>query len=153
MERATFPDAMERTTIPDTPDTERTDPLTPAPSTDSVEVSVDLESSAHPRSRRTLTDPARSLAKTARSAGQSKSPQLPEEQSSNTTMQSMMRPDLKMSGVPDSRRFLSIENDLDQLSATVRLLEKGLIGAQKEARIAWILATVALVLAALAVAL
>lgn len=144
---------MERTTIPDTPDTERTEPPTPMPGSESVEVSVTLESSVHARAPRTVSDPAKSLAKTARSAGQSASPSLPEAQNSHTTMQSMKKPDVKLSGVPHSRRFLSIENDLDQVSATMRLMEKGLISAQKEARIAWILATAALVLAALAMAL
>ncbi len=144
---------MERTTIPDTPDTERTEPPTPSPGIESVEVSVEMGSSVHPRTPRTLTDPARSLAKTARSAGHSTAPRLSEEQNSHTTMQSMKRPDVKMSGVPHSRRFLSIENDVDQISAALRLTEKGLISAQKEARIAWILATVALIFAALAIAL
>jgi hypothetical protein len=118
-----------------------------------------MESSVVPEGVRTLSNPARSLAKTARSAEHDRAPSAQkltapsEEQNSNTTQQSMLKPYVKMSGVPQSRRFLSIENDLSQVDAALRLLEKGLISAQKEARIAWILATVALLIAALAVAL
>lgn len=144
-------DELERSTLPDGPDTEPSDPLSDTMS--SEEVSVSMESSVLPQALRTSSDPARSLAATARSAENERARTPIAEQNSHTTQQSMRKPDIKMSGVPHSRRFLSIENDLAQVDAALRLLEKGLISAQKEARIAWILATVAVLAAALAVAL
>lgn len=151
---------LERSTLPDGPDTEPSDPLSDtmtsgseAVSSGSEEVLVSMESSVLPQAIRTASDPARSLAATARSAENTRVRAPSEEQNSHTTQQSMRKPDVKMSGVPHSRRFLSIENDLAQVDAALRLLEKGLISAQKEARIAWILAAIAVLTAALAAAI
>lgn len=144
---------QERITIPDGPDTVPTDPLSETLCSESEEVSVNMESSLLPQGVRTVSSPARSLAKTARSPDDGRVRAPVEEQNSHTTQQSMTKPEAKMSGVPQSRRFLSIENDLSQVDAALRLLEKGLVSAQKEARIAWILATVAVLIAAVAMAL
>jgi hypothetical protein len=73
--------------------------------------------------------------------------------SSSTTLQSMKRPEQPVGGVPHSRRFLRIENDLDQAVASIRLLEKSLVKAKNEARLAWVVALVAAALAGAALAL
>lgn len=143
----------ERSTLPDGPDTEPSELLSESMSSNSEDISVRMESSVHPAPQAKFNEPAaRSLAKTARSAENDGTVSHP-AQNSNTTQQSMQKPDLKASEVPHSRRFLSIENDLAQLDASFRLMEKSVISAQKEARIAWILATVALLAAALKIAL
>lgn len=123
----------------------------PSPTSDSVEVSVDLESSGEP-ARTTLVDGSQ-LARTTRSRAHSKEAKVAPTGHSSTTLQSMMKPDASSSGVPHTRRFLRIENDLDQTTATVRLLEKRLSGVQKEARVALFVALLALLIAALALAL
>jgi hypothetical protein len=143
----------ERSTLPDGPDTEPSDLLSESMSSESEDISVRMESSAHPAAQTTASHPARSLAKTARSAENDGVLAPQAAQNSNTTQQSMQKPDVKLSEVPHSRRFLSIENDLSQLDASFRLMEKSVISAQKEARIAWILATAALLAAALGIAL
>lgn len=70
--------------------------------------------------------------------------------SSHTTMQSMKRPEEVPGEVPHSRRFLRIENDLDQARANIKLLKKAVERAQREARIAWLVALCALVAAGVA---
>jgi hypothetical protein len=72
---------------------------------------------------------------------------------SNTTLQSMKRPEETPGEVPHSRRFLRIENDVDQARASIKLLKKALEKAQREARFAWIVALVAAMLAGAALAL
>lgn len=74
----------------------------------------------------------------------------PSEATSHTTMQSMQRPELKPGGIPHTRRFLSIERDLQQQSASTRLIAKQLESARREARLALALATIALLAAVLA---
>lgn len=72
---------------------------------------------------------------------------------SNTTLQSMKRPEQVSGGVPHSRRFLHIENELDQAMASIRLLEKSVEKLKNEARFAWIVALLAAALAGAGLAL
>jgi hypothetical protein len=65
----------------------------------------------------------------------------------------MKRPEETPGEVPHSRRFLRIENDVDQARASIKLLKKALEKAQREARFAWIVALVAAMLAGAALAL
>jgi hypothetical protein len=67
--------------------------------------------------------------------------------SSHTTLQSMKRPEEVPGEVPHSRRFLRIENDLDQARANIKLLKKAVEKAQRDARLAWIVALLAGIIA------
>ena len=71
----------------------------------------------------------------------------------NTTLQSMMRPDLLGYPIYDPRRFASIERELSEASAALRFLEKRLNRLEKDSRIALFLAGFALLVAALSLAL
>lgn len=71
---------------------------------------------------------------------------LPQTQDSNTTLQSMMRPESSSAGVPHTRRFLSIERELEQLGASIKLLEKRLESTKRDVKVAWIAAGAAALL-------
>ncbi|GEM_PF-2961205 len=66
---------------------------------------------------------------------------------SNTTLQSLMRPEISPSSMSHTRRFLHIECDLDQCNAAIKLLEKRLAKAQLRSRVTLGLAALALLLA------
>lgn len=67
----------------------------------------------------------------------------------NTTLQSMIRPDLMAHGLSDPRRFLSIERELSEASASIRFLEKRLNRLERDGRFVLALAAVAVLFAAL----
>jgi len=67
-----------------------------------------------------------------------------------TTLQSMMRPDLMPQGASDQRRFLSIERELSEDSAAIKFLEKRLNRLEKDSRIALAVAAFALLLTVVA---
>lgn len=154
------------TSPPETPDTERGQPPTPNPSTDSISVDVgDHPGTARsgtvsmddPHERETIKD---DLAVEQRARAMSSVPaqntlrSIPQgSKSSNTTLQSMKRPEQVPGGVPNSRRFLHIENDLDQAMANIRLLEKSLGKVQIQVRLAGIVAALAVLLGVAALAL
>jgi hypothetical protein len=154
------------TSPPETPDTERGQPPTPPVSTDSVSVDI----SEHPGTSRSgtpaLDDPHErktikdDLSEMERGRTMSSVPaknalrSVPQaSKGSNTTLQSMKRPEQVPGGEPHSRRFLRIESDLDQALANIRLLEKSLGRARNEARFAWIVAVCAVLLGVAALAL
>src|SRR5690606_9294984 len=88
----------ERSTLPDGPDTEPSELLSETMSVESEDISVRLESSAEPTPRTKVNEPAaRSLARTARSAENETAFSPPTGQNSNTTQQSMQKPDIKVS--------------------------------------------------------
>lgn len=69
--------------------------------------------------------------------------QLPLKGDSNTTLQSMKRPEVAASGVTQTRRFLSIERDLEQMNATLKLLDKRCTHLENSVKMAWIAAAIA----------
>ena len=62
---------------------------------------------------------------------------------SNTTLQSMKRPEVTTTGATHTRRFMSIERDLEQMNATIKLLEKRCKRAENRVKMAWIAAAIA----------
>jgi hypothetical protein len=156
--------------ISESPDTEIGAPLTPVPSTESIDVIVPPVDSPTDANRPvpTLASPDNEQAKAPTSVPlESPAKFVPDSRrataaqvtagkardGSNTTLQSMMHPEPVSIGVPQSRRFLSIERELEQCGAAIRLLKKEQMRLQRDARSAWIIAGVALLLAGAAIAL
>jgi hypothetical protein len=67
----------------------------------------------------------------------------------NTTLQSMMRPEMMAHVFADPRRFLSIERELSEAGAAIKFLEKRLVRAEKDNRIALAVAALGVLLAVL----
>lgn len=162
--------AESRADVSDTaaPSTEKTGALSPSPPEEVLQIPAGSTSGSGLRTsdpptdpdqeNLSLTDPSRYspfasrapvttstlAAKSSNSGEQSSNAG---EQSSNTTMQSMQRPEVAAGGVSQTRRFLSIERDLEQQSATTRLLQKQIEATRREARIALGLGVLALLAA------
>lgn len=148
--------AEPRTTeTPPQPDTEPSSPLTPAGDHISVDVvqaseldakATDDASAELARSQAATRDAISNLSVTQQSPltrmESTKAP-LPLKGDSNTTLQSMKRPEVAASGVTQTRRFLSIERDLEQMNAALKLLEKRCTRAENSAKLAWIAAGIA----------
>lgn len=156
------PHELERDPASFSPDTEIGAPLTPVPSTESVDVVVTPQRPVESALNPTLTSHAATphtdtedLTSTTKgtfsphsrraTAAQVREGKVGE--GSSTTLQSMMRPEITMKGTSHTRRFLSIERELEQCGATIRLLEKEQIQLRRDTRIAWGVAGLALVAA------
>lgn len=153
------------------PDTELAPPLTPVPATAPLSSAESIDVDLNPSSARegqtgpnpTLAsrDQTRSLPQfdSPRSSGKGSfgpdsgratAAQVTKSRSkegAHTTMQSVMRPELTSTGAPHSRRFLSIERELEQSTAAIKFLKKEQVRLQKGLRTAWVLAGVALLTA------
>lgn len=128
---------------PPQPDTEPSCPLTPAGEHISVDVVAPSESA---RSQAAARDAISNLSVTQQSPltrMESTKAQLPLKGDSNTTLQSMKRPEVAASGVTQTRRFLSIERDLEQMNATLKLLDKRCTRLENSVKMAWIAAAIA----------
>lgn len=163
--------ALEPTSV--APDTEHAVPLTPVPSTASIPSSeatdVDSHLSSHPKAEtgRTQTLVSREQAQSSLrpdalsdsddrgyfgpDSGRATADQIrmarSKKQGTHTTMQSVMRPEPSSTGAPHSRRFLSIEREIEQSTAAIKFLKKEQIRLQKGLRAAWIVAGLALLVA------
>jgi hypothetical protein len=162
-------DAPEPTSV--APDTEHAAPLTPVPPTASIpstdSIDVDLQSSSD---RKTETGPNPTLVSREQATASLRPDSLPTSErghfgpdsgrataaqiakprskdGTHTTMQSVMRPELATTGAPHSRRFLSIEREIEQSTAAIKFLKKEQIRLQKGLRLAWIVAGLALLVA------
>ena len=138
------------------PDTERSAPLDLAGSQPNLGTSSRVASEFSGIKNRTVPQqheavglaPARELDLHAPAQPLESTPSIPvQEGTHNTTLQSMIRPDLMSHGLSDPRRFLSIERELSESSAAVKFLEKRLNRIEKDSRVALALAGLALLLA------
>ena len=139
------------TTTPPQPDTEPSFPMTPPGEHISVDVVphsqlIQETSPEFTRSEAVTLDAMERLSATQQSRltpMESTKAKLPLKDGSNTTLQSMKRPEVSTTGATHTRRFLSIERDLEQMNATIKLLEKRCKRAESGVKMAWIAAAIA----------